>query len=350
MEDAAVPVEAYGQGLALLRQGRHEEAIPLLEQVVQEQPEHLEAQVALARSLLGVGRYSDAENLCRRLAKRFPKDLQVLELWVQALGAVDEPKKAAKACRRILDMRPEKEKAIAQFAQFECDAGRTKKAIGFLEKHVRRHGATPVALAAIGECCLRQGRIEKAESCFQRSLDLNPDYGPARRGLESLGRSDVVAEAESAAVTDGMLGAASLGEIEGWLDEGSILRATRALEERVRRGDKDPQVRLLLARCYERSGQSEEAIRIGEELVEERLNEPILHYLLGALYRRKGDTSEAIESLALAAELSPEHIETFCELALALRESGKLQQAEAAFRRALHLTARKFQREGKRVS
>jgi tetratricopeptide (TPR) repeat protein len=341
MTEAAAHVDIYGQSVSLAGEGRHAEAIPLLQRLVEERPDYLDAYDALARSLYACGRYSDAEEICARLAKRLPRDVAVKELWARALQAVDEPKKAAKACRQILAIRPEKESVIARYAEIEADNGKAKRAIRFFRKHIRRHGPTAAALTAMGECCLRIGRIDRAEGYFQRALDLRSDYGPARRGLESLGRSDAVEEAETTYPPGGLLSPPSLEDIRLWLLEGNYLRATRALEERLSRGEGDQESRLVLARCYERAGRIREAIELCEELVGESLNSPDLHCLLGILYWRNGDSEEAVSSLSVATELDPSHIEAHCHMALAYREMGRVEEARTAFQKALELTAQK---------
>lgn len=339
MAEAAVPLEQYGKCLSLIEEGQHDQAIALLQEVIRDRPDYVDAYYTLAESLMAGGRYREAEDLCRKLARRLPRDIGVLELWVKALRALDEPRKAAKVCRRILGIRPERERAVAELAELEAEAGRARKAVRFLQTHIRRHGPTPAALTAMGESSLRMGRIERAERYFLRAIDLNPSYGPARRGLESLGRADAVQRAEEALPPDGFLGMPAPEAVEGWLAEGNLLRATRALEERLTRGDTDPHTRIMLARCYERTGRAEEATRLCEELVGESLNRADLHCLLGTLYWRKGDLPEAIESLTLATELEPGYIEAYCQLAMALRQAGKLRPAAHAFQRALELTA-----------
>lgn len=85
------------------------------------------------------------------------------------------------------------------------------------------------------------------------------------------------------------------------------------------------------------SGQPEEARKICDrELIQDPQNGDVNH-LAGLVYSQLGDLSKAVTLLETAAALAPDQAEAQANLAMALDQSGRTDDAEAAYRRAIRM-------------
>lgn len=67
--------ELYDQGLTLLGDGKHEEAVTALQQALVLDPDHVEAQRALAMTYYHMARYDEAVTAGKRLVELAPEDI-----------------------------------------------------------------------------------------------------------------------------------------------------------------------------------------------------------------------------------------------------------------------------------
>ena len=205
--------------------------------------------------------------------------------------------KAAAAARARLWQRLED-----RFAAGNADA-RDIRRLARLRYEAGNHRAAAKAYAALiekqpghagwrarrGRALMRAGQFAEAERAFRAAVQLNPDHGWAKRGLERAER-------------------AQRGE-RGKKRPGSIAEAEKT--ERLRR------IREMRARA--KSG----------ELGPEKL------VLLARLERRADQPKRAAEHLAQAIEQNPDRSDWRIERARALREAGFPEQALGALRRCL---------------
>lgn len=104
------------------------------------------------------------------------------------LGRIEE---ALSECKKAIALDPDYGNPYNDIGVYLIDLGRAAEAIPWLEKAIRskRYCCYQFPHFNLGRVLLMQGDIGAAWRSFERSLEHDPDYGPARLGLEYLKES-----------------------------------------------------------------------------------------------------------------------------------------------------------------
>ena len=138
----------YNLGVALMQQGRVDEALAEFRQVMAESPKHLESMINVAAIYLGQGRPADA--------------LQVL---TSALKVWDIPMVRANVGVAYLQM------------------DRLEEAAYHLKEALNAAPNMPDALTNLSTIFLRTGEADKAEQAARQALEVNPNFAMAHNNL-----------------------------------------------------------------------------------------------------------------------------------------------------------------------
>jgi len=87
------------------------------------------------------------------------------------------------------------------------------------------------------------------------------------------------------------------------------------MEEALQSWPQEPEWHVLTAECWQRTGDSQNAIHHLEEAGNLQPNDIRMKYLLGKAYLQAGDTSKSIEVLEAASKNAANHYETWGTLA-----------------------------------
>jgi len=237
-------LERMKEGFRLASQGRTEDAIAVLREVVRAQPANVEAWIRLGQLLVEIGRPAEAAAAFERALERGGMELgDVLVELGQARLRNRQPAEAAAAAERALRLVPEKaHELMARVALARGDlgtalgeadaaaAGRNPQPASWLigaevrtlrgdsagalerldaaEARARELGLETVRnLEALrADALARSGRTHEAEQAFRREIAAFPDNLPAHASLAAL----LFAEgrrADGRAVLDGMVAA-----------------------------------------------------------------------------------------------------------------------------------------------
>jgi tetratricopeptide (TPR) repeat protein len=183
---ASTMTDAKGKlarAMASHRAGRLAEAGALYRQVLEGQPNNVDA-----LNLLGVltaqgGDAAGAEGLLRRAVALAPRvaDLHLnLGLALKRQGKAEE---AIASFERVLGLEPEMAEALNNLGALLRELGRAGEA----ERHLRRCVAAAPGLAEghnnLGNALADVGRLEEAQACYRRALALRPNYAGAHDNL-----------------------------------------------------------------------------------------------------------------------------------------------------------------------
>jgi cytochrome c-type biogenesis protein CcmH/NrfG len=139
-------------GKVLSEQNHPADALPYLEEAVRRQPDVGYGFAVLSVAYAQLGRGTDAESAARAAVQRAGGDPEVLLLCGRTMVLLDRVGDA----ERLFD------------AAMRLDPG------------------NPEVLTRYGMTELQLGKHAEAEQLFTRALTVQPDYVPARRGLETL--------------------------------------------------------------------------------------------------------------------------------------------------------------------
>jgi tetratricopeptide (TPR) repeat protein len=213
-------------GTLLLKQGKAEDAVPLLEKAIRLDPK-LEAahfQLGRAYARLGqgqkadtayeksfelspvrglmakaaehhkAGRLQEAERLCRQVLQKEQDNvdaLRMLGLIAAAAGQMDE---AAHLLKQALSHAPDHVAAMFELGRILKDLERHEEAINVYQKLVELQPDNAKAHYRLGAALAPAALTERASASYQRCLELTPNHTGAWLGLghmlKTLGRQD----------------------------------------------------------------------------------------------------------------------------------------------------------------
>jgi tetratricopeptide (TPR) repeat protein len=295
---------AYQAGLAQLRQGENQAAVPLLREATVKDPSFAMAHAMLAEALLNAGQHDEATAAVERAQALSEKAALpvALRYQIHALAALvkEDHETAANSYRELAKLYP-------QDPDIELSLARS------LEKG----GEYPEALAA-----------------YQRVVRLAPGYGAALLGL---GRTQVVAGRPEEAIRS-LQDALATKQFEGELEAlgmihsilGVAYRDTARLDEAIEH--------LNLSLGYRRKAGNKRGE--GTTLTN-----------LASVYEFRGEIDKALDAehkaLAIAREMRDRQYEASAlnNIGLTYKAAGNLPKALAAFREAMQIdTERQNQR------
>jgi len=340
-EEAGSPEASAGLALALMRDGRAEQALDVI--AASEAAGGPACALGWLRreALLILMRGEEARELEARLAR--PSDPLDYYVWGvialdRALRRRDDPeafRQAALALRRAVLCCPEP-RAIYhyEYAQAAWRAGDVEAARA-LPVALLRHWPDS-ALAAQWAACCRDvaGDVRGAVELFERAIELNPDlvlaHGNLGLSLAKLGRLEEAAECHARVI------GLQPRRYEGHYNLGKTLynlgrypEAARALEGALEvRGD-SADAHQLMASTLLLTDELERALRHAERAVELSPSSPGVHWILGSASSRLEDWAGCERALREELRLVPGRIHAWGLLAMALQMQG---QEDAAWR------------------
>lgn len=132
-----------------------------------------------------LGEYEEAVRLFRKSIEVHPtaEGHTFLGWSLSKLGRTEE---ALAECRKAIPLDPDYGNPYNDIGVYLIDLGRPDEAIHWLEKAMRakRYCCYQFPHFNLGRILVMKGRIEEAERSFERALDYDPDYLPARKALE----------------------------------------------------------------------------------------------------------------------------------------------------------------------
>lgn len=271
--EADPPAESLRlMGLAVLRQGRVEEAATWLDKALDRDPDNLACRVARAVIHMTWGDAATAESECRAVlavdAER--ADAQaVLAGSLEAQGRLEDAEEAWRGCIATADAEFRTYLALGDVLRRQ---GKLDPAIQIYNESARLWNTEPEVWAALGSAWLEQGNIKDAHRSCKYAVHLAADFGPGHIGL------------------------------------GNVL---------VAQGDIDGAIT-----CYLR------ALEIDADDIPARLD-------LGAALARKGDMATALEAYSEVVARQPERGEAHNGLGVVSLALGHLEEAATCFRRAV---------------
>lgn len=277
------PFLSLVKGLVFTAEGRHKEALDLLEPLRQAQPDNVPLALTVARVMQREGRRADATRLLAELADRLAKE-----------GKAEDER----------DVRVELVQAHLDAKEWE----QAEKALAAL--------APAAGPAPAGDESLRnQTLLLRAEALMGAGR-----HAEALAALETGGTSPVIQSRKA----------------EVLLRSGDDREGRRLLSGLTESGD--PQSALAAAQAYQRLDRYQDSIPVLERLVTRQRDSVAAGFLLGVAYERTDQRAKAVSEFRRVLELDPDFHAALNYLGYTYAESGEnLEEALALVRRAVAL-------------
>ncbi|MCE9581984.1 MAG: protein kinase [Planctomycetes bacterium] len=309
----------YGKAELARARGEEAAAAALLKDVLELDPAHTQAMVAMSKIELEAGRPAEAESWATRAAERDLGDPEPLLV-------------RARAIFRRWEEEPEAPLAGAWAMQWPADAA---KAIALGAKSAE-------ALTYRADGRREAGKLDAAERDYDAALKLRPGYGFARRGkgLVALARGDFSAAVTELALAEAelqgsprtllLLGRARVGagDLNGaWEDFSRILNDQPGYL----------QARLGRALVQERRGSADAALAELNQAVDEAPGSFEARWWRARLRFTKEDMAGSLQDLRELLDASPSDVEALTLDARVLLRLGRLEEARVVLARSLRL-------------
>jgi tetratricopeptide (TPR) repeat protein len=335
----------------LIGQGKRDQAIALLRQLIHAEPRNASARLLLGSVLMEEGQRSESIAQLTEAVHLLPQSAEAHNALGEAYNTFGEPAAARPEFERAVKLDPRHAQARVNLAALLIEQGDAESAIPRLDEAVRLLGPKPDAAYPHylrAKIYSLDRDPAKATSELQQAVELRPDLaeawsdlGEARRNLNdekgALGAfRRAVALSPEDAIAQVRLGLQLL-------DTGAAHEAVEHLDSAVRLDPKNQSAWNALQRALRRDGQAERAEAAKRKLAEllrerdegdQKLVAAIEINNRGAELEKTGDLRGALERYRSALELLPEHLGIRVNLAVALLKLGNWQEGIAEMRQA----------------
>ncbi len=175
------------EAIALAREQQHEQAVPLLEEIIREDPGVTAAWEQLGWSYWALGRRQDAIALWRRLLALDPRNASAWSWLARAAVAENDLERAIEYNRKSLELAPDSPAARYDLARVLLWKGATDEAIPMLESLLAADPNRLDVLLDYAKALTFAWQFEKALPLWQRLREAAPDE-VSYMGFEALCR------------------------------------------------------------------------------------------------------------------------------------------------------------------
>jgi len=168
------------RGAALASLGRDEEALASLRKAIEVKPDHVEAHYNYGSSLRNLGRYRQALASFERALALRPDYVKAHNNRGAVLEAMNRLEPALAAYERALAIEPEFAEARGNRMRVLCLLERSDEAVASLGRRLARYPNDAQSYFERGRIYLDLNRNDGAVSDFQKALALKPDLAEAR--------------------------------------------------------------------------------------------------------------------------------------------------------------------------
>lgn len=159
-----------------LRQQNYEQALPLLEELAQAQPDAMEVELLLAQTQGKLQRYADERNTADTLTTQYPGEPRALYLAAEADHGLGEDLPAIEHLTRCLSLRPDYSQALLLRTQIYADTEQWTEALSDVQELIKgRDGEENEDYHLLRSRILHAlGREAEAIADLQKARLLNP--------------------------------------------------------------------------------------------------------------------------------------------------------------------------------
>jgi tetratricopeptide (TPR) repeat protein len=335
----------------LLAQGKRDEAVRLLKDLVKTKPGDGESHLLLGSILAETGDQAGALVHLRNAARLRPKNAMAHNALGEALRAAGEPG-AREAFQRALQLNPEFAQAHENLGSTLLEENKLAQAGVHLDRAIRllgRGASSAYARYLRAKVFSKQNDPAKAISELKLAVSLLPNFPEA---WSDLGQAHKEAGDDAAALDalqravelnpEGSVAQMRLGSQYLQLDK--VKQAIEHLEEAVRLDPKNQTALNGLQLALRADGQLERAAEVKQQLVQifrqrDRSSEDALSAVRlnnqGAALEKSGDLRAALEKYSAALALDPTHTGIRVNYAVALLRLGRWKEGIAGLREAV---------------
>lgn len=333
-------------GLALLHEGRLDQAMHHLARAIEMNPYEIKARNNMGLALQAAGNTQEAIRHFQTVLQMKPDSADTYNYMGETLRLAGRPDEALKPYAAALRIRPESADVHNNIGLALKELGRIDEAVDHYNKSISLNPRFAIAHNNIGIVLKESGKTSEAITHYRKALELDPENATVHYNiaiaLQDQGDIDQAIHHYEEAIRfnpESLEAYNALGLAEmrrGRLDE-AVICFSKALQL----NNQDTRIYNNLGLVFQSKGNYPEAIRHFTTAVSLEPNSIEAHNNLGGVLIKVGRKSEAIEHYEAALQINPEDADVHNNLGLALKTAGQLSQAVFHFRKALSIRTQK---------
>lgn len=304
LEDAAVLASALGAN------GRPDQALGLIDQVLQHAPDYAEARATRAMLRLQAGDAPGAYADAGAALQRKPFMAALWPVFARLALQLGDKAQARQALQHCLSLEPDNLDYLVNLGELHRDAGAHDEAIALLSRASERAPGHPAILRNLGVALQEAGRFAEAETCYRAALAAQPDNADVRRFLASLLRQNyryqeacqlfaqLAAEQPNDAMAHTNYGVLQ-NDCKQYTGAAASLRTALTLDPTL------AEAHGALANALRELGQLADARQAAECAVTLKPQQASLRHTLANLLKESGDIASAVAHYQQALALDP---------------------------------------------
>lgn len=329
-------------GASLGAQGRHGEALAILDEALRVRPRSEALLFNRALALLATGRAAEASTELEALVAARPKFAPAWTALARSRAALGDSTGAERAFRQAVAVNSAAPEGWYNLAYFLEESGRIDEAIAGYRKVLQIDPRIANAHINLGNALRSKGLVDEARAHYAeasrlapRSLEALSNYGLA---LSHAGKvTEAVPVLEQALALDP--GSAFLHSNLGiaYYHVYRFADAERCQRKAIELDPNLVEARINLGNAFAAQGRGDEAIACYRDAVARAPGNADALSNLGIELQERGDAKEAIENYEKALALRPDHFDALNNVGCLLQEEGRRGEAIAFYRKALAL-------------
>jgi len=318
--------ELYSRALNAILADSEEEARAALEEILKDEPGHLDAILRLGDIAAGNKDYSKAITYYKKAKDIEPQNLEALFSLVRVMEKANRLSDSRMYLDEILDIDPDNLSALSMKRDFLERNDAWDEVIGLQkaiikaehdEKDRKRGQAVLLGYKyEQGRYCLESGEYEKAKKAFRTLLRLDKNFVPAYLGLAEVMLRAGQTEEAAGFLEKGFeqtLSLIILARIEDlFLSLGEPARLIKLYKNSLSRSPQNQTLRFFLGKLYYRLEMLDDAFDALLTLDSSGAAYPELHQLLGNIYLRHQQWAKAVEEFKRVIEMKKPFTLPYC--------------------------------------
>lgn len=169
-------------------QGKHREALVILEELLLEDPENVSALEEIADNELSLGEYTRAEAAADQAVGLDPESYTGFYILGFLRSRTEQWPEAIAHLRKANTLKPNNAEILRCLGWGLFNAGERAQGIVTLERALNLDTESPLTLCDLGVAYLQVQNFVKAKTLFGRALDLEPDNPRAKECMQAVER------------------------------------------------------------------------------------------------------------------------------------------------------------------
>lgn len=301
-----------------------------IQKILTENPGDDDALVTLAAAEAQLGKTGDSEKYLKEVVKRSPDSLRPKIALALVKVTENDLASAEKLLKVTAQEAPGSDDVIVALGHLDVGMGRTAEAAAMFRKAIQMDANNTDAWISLGSLQLEGGDAKAAEQSFKRAAESPKTEAPLAYIvflIRQNRRPEAIRNLEKMFTASPQNRVVRSALVAGYITGNRQREAEDILNAAIRKNPNDLEALLLQSQVYVRKRRLKEALADLNVALTVSATSPQAHFLRSKIYWMKGDEARRSEELAATLRMAPDSLAARIDLADALLQTNKAQDA-----------------------